>query len=250
MTDKDKKMEESVMTDGASTIAYNPRVNLTIVIVSFLFVAVFTGALVGGVSTEDPTNGFYMTIIVSSCMAIGAATIFFIRYWWKNRFSQIELKEPKTYSGDEDDEEKGDTNAEGDYPDRLIPNTPPGQLINEVKTGGSVTGEVSAISPCTGLDTGYEVESISDESGYTSFVGRIIRNRSRQKKSRFYFSSTASMNKRGQDPPEAEKKVGPQDPAATVIDVDGHIKSIDEEDISDVEMNAQTSNNMVSRVKV
>ena len=66
---------------------------LVIVIVSLLFVAIFAGALVGGVVSGDPTNGFFITIIAASGVALSIAFVVSseTRYSSKTRLDNVSL---------------------------------------------------------------------------------------------------------------------------------------------------------------
>jgi len=67
-----------------------------IVVVSLLFVAIFGGALIGGIASGDPNNGFFITsIIVASVLAISVALGVSIRYYLINRAKDDDEYLPK-----------------------------------------------------------------------------------------------------------------------------------------------------------
>lgn len=238
------------MEDDNSSIGYDENQNCTLVVVviSLLFVAVFGGALVGGVLSGDPSNGFFVTIIVASCVVIGIAAIASIRYCLMNRKEEAEyIKESKgTFNSDNDEE---NAKKEKKAAKRPLVSTPPSRRITEVNAMHDIPGDVSALSPNT-----YDVDSVvtDGKSGITSFAGRIIQNKSRQRKAGFDFSDIVSgQPSRGrEDPPEASdvsaasettKKMGPKDPSASRISLNGNVEPIVEEELADIGLDTPTS---------
>jgi hypothetical protein len=224
------------LEDTANGEEENQSCTLIVVIMSLLFVAVFGGALVGGVVSGDPSNGFFVTIIAVSIAAIVIAAIASLRCWCKRRRgSDGYIKDSKgTFSSDEDEkdikrrkERKSSKNATN---------------IKEVDAVRS--SDVSALSPNT-----HDVGSCMTDgaSGITSFAGRILLNKSRQRRSGFDFSSVVSgQPTRGRaDPPDASeevsstshgtKQMGPKDPSAARISINGGVETIVEEREVDVD---------------
>lgn len=155
-----------------------------IVVASLLFVAIFAGALVGGIVSGDPTNGFFVTIIVSSAVAISVAVVVSIRYCVKIRaasrqsssendrylskdgratFSNSDEDNHEDYYYDEHRRRSKSGVHQGHHRRLRTPHggrhhgshTPVGARIREIQAA-SVAGEVSALSPQT-----YDVESLS-----------------------------------------------------------------------------------------
>jgi hypothetical protein len=199
------------------TVEGKKNLTFLIVIVSLLFVAVFGGALVGGVVSGDPSNAFFFTIIGASAFAIGVACLVSIRFYLINRDEDYDMEEYEkevrgtfTRSQDEDeDENEGDDEEEyydeAAYHGRFA-NTPVGARIQEVRAK-SVTGDMSALSP-----TSYEVESYASRREYSQDnqnhrdrrTNRNHRGERGAKKGPFDFASVASSRRtvRRQDPPE------------------------------------------------
>mmetsp|Transcript_49241 Transcript_49241/g.119341 ORF Transcript_49241/g.119341 Transcript_49241/m.119341 type:complete len:681 (+) Transcript_49241:458-2500(+) len=97
---------------------------VAVIVVSLLFVAVFAGALVGGVVSGDPSNVFFVTIITASVVAVVIALGIAVWYCRKNRLDdeQVEdgyLSKPNgagktfSHSHSEDEEEQKQTSHRG-----------------------------------------------------------------------------------------------------------------------------------------
>eukprot|EP00339_Tiarina_fusa_P022296 CAMPEP_0117024186 /NCGR_PEP_ID=MMETSP0472-20121206/17985_1 /TAXON_ID=693140 ORGANISM="Tiarina fusus, Strain LIS" /NCGR_SAMPLE_ID=MMETSP0472 /ASSEMBLY_ACC=CAM_ASM_000603 /LENGTH=674 /DNA_ID=CAMNT_0004730541 /DNA_START=127 /DNA_END=2151 /DNA_ORIENTATION=- len=193
--------------------------NLTflIVIVSLLFVAVFGGALVGGVVSGDPSNAFFFTIIGASAFAIGVACLVSIRFYLTSADDGYEIEDYEkdvrgtfTRSEDEDDDGEDGEDEEDYYDDAAyrsrFAKTPVDARIKEVRAK-SVAGDVSALSPST-----YEADSYASRREYSQDTrdhqhrsDRKHRNDRGAKRGPFDFASVASSRRtpvRRQDPPE------------------------------------------------
>lgn len=220
----------------------NQNCTLIVVIVSLLLVAVFGGALVGGVVSGDPSNGFFVTIISVSSVSILIALAVSLRCWCKSRRgSDGYLKDSKgTFSSDDDEHDMKHKKEM-----RSGKSAPAIKEVDAVRRS-----DVSALSPNT-----HDVESCmtDGESGITSFAGRILLNKSRQRRG-FDFSSVVSgQPTRGRaDPPESAeqqsstfsetKQLGPKDPSAVRFAIDGGIETIaEEDDVVDVGLNTPSS---------
>ena len=77
---------DNMMEGGTATNENNTKSLLTVVL-SLVFVIIFGCALIGGLVSGDPTNGFFITIIVASALAIAVAVGVAIRYFYVNRIS-------------------------------------------------------------------------------------------------------------------------------------------------------------------
>ncbi|CAJ1957152.1 unnamed protein product [Cylindrotheca closterium] len=211
---------------------------LLVVIVSLLFVAVFGGALVGGVLSGDANNGFYFTMIAASSIVVLAGLVFAIRYCCCQRgkdADSLDIKEGKgTFNSDEE---------EGEFVHKKKPRrqSKKGPKIRVLDPGAGVS-DVSVLSPGT---YNYDVESVmtdGDATGITSFAGRILLNKSRQKTVGFDFRSVipGEQSRGRSDPPEAfesaavtaynqARQLGPKDPSAARINMNGGIQPVQEE---------------------
>jgi hypothetical protein len=235
------------MEDTVNGEEENQSWTLIVAITSLLCVAVFGGALVGGVVSGDPSNGFFVTIIAVSSAAIVIAAVAFLRCWCKGRRGADGfIKDSKgTFSSDDD---------EKDIKHRKERKSKNATNIKEIDAVRN--SDVSVLSPNT-----HDVGSCmtDGESGITSFAGRILLNKSRQRRSGFDFSSVASgQPTRGRvDPPDASeevsstlhgtKQMGPKDPSAARISNNGGIETIEEEDDDDVEVGLNTPSSKYSR---
>lgn len=175
--------------------------SLIIVILSLLFVAIFGCALVGGVISGDPNNGFLITIIVASSIAISLAMGVSIRYIYVNRTQKDDddrylSKEnmrgtlPSTDEENQDNEEPPhDQNHNYYYPNAAGIESE----IKEIQTK-SVFGEISVLSP----------HSIDDET--LSLRHHIIRDRKRDRQGFDFSRITSGENgeniRMREDPPE------------------------------------------------
>jgi hypothetical protein len=236
------------MEDTVNGEEENQSCTLIVVIMSLLFVAVFGGALVGGVVSGDPSNGFFVTIIAVSSAAIIIAAVASLRCWCKRRRgADGYIKDSKgTFSSDDD--EKDIKHRKERKSSKNAPNI---KEVNAMRRS-----DVSALSPNT-QDVGSCMTE--GESGITSFAGRILLNRSRQRRSGFDFSSVVSgQPTRGRaDPPDASeevsstshgtKEMGPKDPSAARISMNGGIETIEEEDDDDVEVGLNTPSSTYAR---
>jgi len=175
--------------------------SLLIVILSLVFVAIFGCALVGGVISGDPTNGFFITIIVASTVAISVAMGVSIRYIYTNRTRDND--EDKYLSKEDirgtlsscDEENQYDEEQLHNQTHDVFPNTT--AIESEIKEiqAKSVVGEMSALS----------TQSYDDDS--LSFRHHIIRDYYKKNQQGFDFSKiTPGENgehvKTREDPPE------------------------------------------------
>lgn len=132
-----------------------------IILISLLFVAIFGGALVGGVVSGDPSNGFFITIIAASGVAIVVVILASIRYCInlrtaaanepENRMKEspqsANLQPTFTRTADEDEEAGYDYDGREHYIQEEV------QTIN---AQSMAPGDVSAMSPGT---YDYDMES-------------------------------------------------------------------------------------------
>jgi len=218
-------MDNSIDDDNRRDNEPQSYNTLLVVIVSLLFVAVFGGALVGGVMEGDASNGFFFTIIAASSIVAIVGAFFALRYCCQGskKANFLDIKEDKgTFNSDE---EEGDFVVRKGGKKFKIPK------IKEVDPAVGIS-DVSVLSPNTYGD--YDVESVmtdGDQTGITSFAGRILLNKSRQRKPGFDFTSVMSgeqLRSRA-DPPEAfestptvafaeqTRQMGPRDPSAARI---------------------------------
>eukprot|EP00980_Cylindrotheca_fusiformis_P011191 scaffold2563_cov124-Cylindrotheca_fusiformis.AAC.22 len=212
----------------------NQNCTLIVVIVSLLLVAVLAGALVGGVVSGDPSNGFFVTIIASSSVIIIFAAVLSIRGWCKSRRgSDGYLNEAKgTFSCDEDED---DINRRKEM--KSYGRDPSIKEFDAVRGG-----DVSVLSPNT-----HDVESCMNdgESGITSFAGRILLNKSRQRRGFDFANVVTNQQARGrEDPPDASERVPAivpkkweplqRDPSAVRFTVKERISTIEEDNDANV----------------
>lgn len=210
-------MENNNTLDGAEGDGNSNTSSLLVVILSLVFVAVFGCALIGGVISGDPTNGFFITIIVASALAISFAVGVSIRYIVSKRVQNDEADQYLTKddirgtlpSNDEENQYKEEESAYLEIPAK------------------SVVGEMSALSPQS-----YGEDSIS------TFHHHIIKKHYKNGRQGLDFSRiTPGENEaKRQDPPEVglaivedtwETKGGSQDPSAPKFATDGKIISDD-----------------------
>ena len=178
---------------------------LLVVIFSLVFVAVFGGALVGGIVSGDPDGTFFTIIIVTSTMAIAVAVIFGIQkvYCKKSKDRDMDkrndLRGTFTRSEEENHHYDEDPRYDGHYEEHYEPRpTPVNARINEIKAG-SVAGDMSALSPTT-----LEMETDTRTRGNRS--GRTPRRESSGGPFDFANVSVASERRNGprrEDPPES-----------------------------------------------
>eukprot|EP00533_Pseudo-nitzschia_delicatissima_P004794 CAMPEP_0116110772 /NCGR_PEP_ID=MMETSP0327-20121206/18101_1 /TAXON_ID=44447 /ORGANISM="Pseudo-nitzschia delicatissima, Strain B596" /LENGTH=73 /DNA_ID=CAMNT_0003603981 /DNA_START=75 /DNA_END=292 /DNA_ORIENTATION=+ len=69
MIEEGRPNRDNNALEGETTGEGSNTASLFIVVLSLLFVAIFGYALIGGVISGDPTNGFFITIIVASTLA-------------------------------------------------------------------------------------------------------------------------------------------------------------------------------------
>ena len=234
-----------------------------IVIVSLLFVAVFGGALVGGVVSGDPSNAFFFTIIGASAFAIGIAALVSIRYYAHGKRNNDEDYDIETMEKDDiaratfsrsededeveaDDEEYYDEEA---YRRRYSDKTPVDARIKEVRAKNVPADYVSALSEADYTSRNDYTEETRDHRA------KYRRNERKEKKGSFDFTSVASSSRLSvyrEDPPEES---GPavyenqdqrsKDPSAPKIAASGDYEE------SDIGLNTptQTSNIPTNPVK-
>jgi hypothetical protein len=244
--------------------------SLFIVIVSLLFVAIFGGALVGGVVTGDPSNNFFITIISASGVAITIAFAVTIRYYCKNQRSantddsddRINKNIRGTFSGSEEDHPDEDDYFESGHGQQrqhhghhnhhrpsYHSRTPVQARIKEIQAQ-SVAGEMSALSPHS-----FGVESLSTRKDIPiskkKIQKQLLQQEKQQRRGLFDFSSPNSFRL---SPPKAQTREDPpegagqatyyaawitrgqsQDPDAHKVNEHGEIVSFDEEDARDIE---------------
>jgi hypothetical protein len=132
---------------------------LAVVIFSLVFVAVFGGALVGGIVSGDPDGTFFNIIIVCATMAIAVSVIFGIRkvYCKKRKDSDMDqktdLRNTFTRSEEENYYYGEDPEYDGHYEERYEERyeqrpTPVNARIKQIQAR-SVAGDMSALSPTT-----------------------------------------------------------------------------------------------------
>jgi hypothetical protein len=248
-----------------------------IILVSLLFVAVFGGALVGGVVSGDPSNGFFITIIVASAVAIGVATIVALRYWCKQRAarerSNVVTKPTRNHDGVGDIQgtitRTADEDEEAGYYDnrgRFYPKQGPVEEdIQEVEAPNMAPGDVSAMSPGTyDYESHAQTRSQFTRSEYNGNGYRLNINQRENEEYRpssFDFESITSKRSTPvrEDPPEdpvgANMYSGmpmSKDPSAAIATADGNM--LDDE-ASDYDLNSpaamsQTSRSVTSRYDV
>ncbi len=236
-----------------------------IILVSLLFVAVFGGALVGGVVSGDPSNRFFITIIAASGGAIGVAIIVSLRYVCLQRSAhkhrEYAMKDPETRhvqqtftrSVDED-EEVGYFDDRGRF---YQGQGPVEENIREVKARAMTPGDVSAMSLAS-----YDMESYTQATSHFTrgYNGNGYRLRINERPKEEYhdgpfdFSSVTSSKQNfpvREDPPEDGAGCNlycgmpmSKDPSAAIATADGNI--LNEED-SDVDLNSPDAKSLSSR---
>jgi hypothetical protein len=246
-------------SEGETAIDENSRTtSLLIVILSLVFVAVFGCALIGGVISGDPTNGFFITIIVASALAISVAIGISIRMY-SNRardenndqyLSKENVRGTFSSSDEENQYEEEYVNRpprnqthEYHFPNR----TPLESEIKEIRAK-SVLGEMSALSPHS-----YGGDSLS------TFRHHIIGNHNNIGRQGFDFSRITPGEqgenvKTRQDPPEGvglatiqaawNIRRGSKDPSAPKFSTNGEIIG-DECDKSAVSAKSGRSENVI-----
>jgi len=209
--------------------------SLLIVILSLVFVVIFGYALIGGVVSGDPTNGFFITVIVTSAFAIVVSAGVFVRHMYTKRAGDVDndqylSKDNRgTFSGsDEENQQEGNENDVED-PDE-------DETLMEIQAK-SVFGEMSALSP-----NSYSEDSLS------TFHHHIIRNHRKKDRQGFDFSriTPADNTQRArprQDPPEGVSasnfqaawvtRGNSQDPSGPKLSSEGEVFDNDDEDNND-----------------
>jgi hypothetical protein len=246
----DEESEDDIMSNIPSWF---------IVVVSLLFVAIFGGALIGGIISGDPNNGFFITsIIVASVLAISVALGVSIRYYLINRAKDDDEYLSKddirgTFSNSDEgkytEEESFNRRPDHDHfqtqpqPNHYLTHTHVESRIKEIQTK-SVFGEMSVLSPQT-----YDEESLTT-------IGQGRRG--------FNFSSITSSKRESkvnmrEDPPEGaglsfqaawNTRGHSQDPSAPKFSTDGGIITDDdiehENDIENISENNDDENTVVT----
>lgn len=243
-----KHKDESVDDNGYDDGETQSCSTLLVVIISLIVVAVFGGALVGGVMSGDASNGFFFTIIAASAIGVLCAIVSAIRYCCsqskKNTedFPAINKEKGDTFNSDEEEGEvvKQKQKLKLKQKSRKRTKGPQVSLIDPAAVGVS---DVSVLSPNTyDVNDSESVMTDTDATGITSFAGRILLNKSRQRKPGFDFTSVVpGEQSRGRaDPPEANvdpaifaitksRQMGPRDPSANRVTKKGAIQQIAKE---------------------
>ena len=188
------------------------KFTLVVVISSLVFVAIFGGALVGGIVSGDPDDAFYTVILVCSLLAIvcAASAVAYNMHRKRQQHQSLEgkgsdLRNTFTRSADEEYGEDEEYYHRHQPQGRTAANTPVQERIQEIRAGTkSVFGEISALSPRTyEVQTRYAGGSDPSVSGAPSGRRRY-----------FGFASVASRTersgpviqveptRRGEDPPD------------------------------------------------
>ncbi len=189
MIEEGRPNRDNNALEGETTGEGSNTASLFIVVLSLLFVAIFGYALIGGVISGDPTNGFFITIIVASTLAIVVSGGVLVRYIIAKRTrdndsDQYLSKDNRgTFSGSDLENQQVEENVAQDAEDETLMEIHP----------KSVFGEMSALSP-----------SSYGEDSLTTYHHHIIRN---QRKNGFDFSritegQEAERVRPRQDPPE------------------------------------------------
>lgn len=116
MPRQNQQQESAISEDASNGVS-------AVITVALLVVAVFGGALVGGVVSGDPSNGFYLTIIVASSVAICIAIVISSRYYCRDK-PRASKRDPngvslrRTFTGSNDEEDKGAYDVEHQAPAR------------------------------------------------------------------------------------------------------------------------------------
>ncbi len=227
---RDKDAMEGETNEEGSNMA-----SLLIVVLSLVFVVIFGYALIGGVISGDPTNGFFITVIVASAFAIVVSAGVFVRHMYTKRAEDVNndkylSKDNRgTFSGS--DEENQQDGNEDDVEDPAEDET-----LMEIQAK-SVFGEMSALSP-----NSYGEDSLS------TFHHHIIRNHQKNNRQGFDFSriTPADNTQRArprQDPPEGVSasnfqaawvtRGNSQDPSGPKLSTEGEVFDYNDEDNND-----------------
>jgi len=230
----DFSVGDSRVADGERMDDDNKTTSLFIVVLSLVFVAIFGGALIGGIVSGDPNSAFFVTVIVASVFAISIAFGVSIRYFITQRatgenddeyFGKENVRQTFSASDEENHyyEENGKRSPDYETQDYHYPtHTPVASKIKEIEAN-RVGGEMSAMSPTT-----------YDEGSLSTFRHHIIQSGRRG----FDFSSITStkngekVNAR-EDPPEGtgqetiqaawNARGNSQDPSAPKFSTEGGI---------------------------
>lgn len=250
-----------------------------IILVSLLFLAVFGGALVGGVVSGDPSNKFFITIIVASGVAIGIAAIVSLRYCCLQRAAKRQhetnnamktnnnrdVRQTFTQSADED-EEVGYFDSQGHF---FQGQGPVQEAIQEVKARKMLPGDISAMSPGSyALESCTQASSPAFARGTYKGTGYRIRQPNPRPQadyregSSFDFASIVSTKESyppREDPPE--DGIGSnlysgtgmaRDPSAAKVTADGNILTDEDSDVglNSPDAKSQSSRSVMSRYDV
>ena len=249
------------MLEGETAVAADERSNtasLLIVILSLFFVAIFGYALIGGVISGDPTNGFFITLIVASVLAIVVAIGVVVRYVYVKRTRNSNNGDDQCLSKENNgtfstSDEENQCEEEYVHRPQIQEYQFPGRnhLEPEIKEiqAKSVMGEMSALSPYS-----YAEDSLS------TFRHHIIRDHRNNGRQGFDFSRITPGEdrenvKRRQDPPEVgaatieaawNTRGSSQDPSAPKFSTEGDIivDKGDQHDSNDDNTDAESRNDI------
>jgi len=247
--------ERNSINIGSTEEERSKNSSLLIVIVSLLFAGIFGGALIGGVVSGDPTNSFFITIIVASCLAIAMALGVSIRYYLiKYETDEAEFLSKEDIARTFSNSDEGNYQDSGEDIDKLQGESRDNyysaqmHVNSEIKEiqAKSVYGEMSALSPQT-----YDEESLTTTRGQGRQAGL------------FDFSKNQSGSKTREDPPEGNGSSAfqtawntrghSQDPSAPKFSTDGKIITDEEGETHDQSSNndncANTGSRIVSNLK-
>lgn len=240
--------EERAPEPTRTTSETKMNASFLIILASLLFVAVFGGALIGGVVSGDPSDGFFITILAASGVAIGIAALVALRIWLKKRAanrapvteevakeattSTVDIRGTLTRTLDED-EELGHYDSRGRF--HHPRQGPVEEEIEEVEAQSMAPGDVSAMSPGTyDYDTYYTKQSQYTRSEYGG-NGYGIHNSHQESDDHYHgpfdFDSVRSEQPslpRREDPPEEGEGCNlvcgmpvSKDPKAAIMAADG-----------------------------
>ena len=242
--------ERNSINIGSTEEERSKNSSLLIVIVSLLFAGIFGGALIGGVVSGDPTNSFFITIIVASCLAIAMALGVSIRYYLiKYETDEAEFLSKEDIARTFSNSDEGNYQDSGEDIDRLQGESRDNyysahmHVNSEIKEiqAKSVYGEMSALSPQT-----YDEESLTTTRGQGRQAGL------------FDFSKNQSGSKTREDPPEGNGSSAfqtawntrghSQDPSAPKFSTDGKIITEEEGETRDQSSSNDNCTNTGSRI--
>lgn len=172
-------VDEEVEDDGS-----NKTASLFVVILSLIFVLIFGGALIAGIISGDPSNAFFITIIVASVFAISVAFGVLVRYivtkraGAENDHEALSKQNMQGTFSQSDEENLIEEPPEYKHEEYLYPVRIPVEAeIREIEAR-SVVEEMSALSPTT-----YDAESLSTfrhhiiQEGRQEFVSNVASTR-------------------------------------------------------------------------